>query len=115
MARRSSAVVQVREIAADMEPKFLECRDLMHPWVPHRARRVGRAYERTLFCPRCTAEKDQQIDSQGTIVSSRIRYPEGYVMKGVGHLRSDARAELRLASIQGQVRTGGWQGEQAVS
>lgn len=92
-----------------MAVEYIECRDLKHPWRGFKAREAGAGFQRTLRCARCGAEKDQELNRRGHVIyTSSVRYPEGYLLKGQGAMSSDARDELRLASVRNQVNGGGW-------
>lgn len=77
--------------------KFLLCRDLMHAWAPHTAKKVKGGYLRTLRCARCRSIKEQTLDKWGYVTGSKMLYVEGYLMPaGSGRLSKNDRASLRL-------------------
>lgn len=77
------------------------CRDNAHAWSYHTARKVGRQYERSLLCTRCSTIKTQLLDSRGVILKTGYSYPENYVRpKGSGRLTRDDRAQLRILTLK---------------
>lgn len=83
------------------DPGHMLCRDLLHAWRPHTARRVGKGYERTLECERCGTLKVQRLTRTGLIANSGMRYPKGYLApKGHGVFSKDERARLRKLNLQ---------------
>jgi hypothetical protein len=88
--------------SAALPEDFLLCRDLGHTWRPASARWVPEvsAYERTMRCGRCRAEREQTLSAGGLILSGHYRYESGYTTPpGSGMLGSEGRGALRLESI----------------
>jgi hypothetical protein len=88
--------------ANSLPEEFLLCRDLGHTWRPASARWAPdlNAYERTMRCGRCRAERSQVLSAGGLILSGHYHYENGYTApSGTGSLGSDGRGTLRLASI----------------
>jgi hypothetical protein len=84
-----------------LQPDFLLCRDLMHPWQPYDAKIDRKAGEihRILKCPRCATERDQVLNMDGSIIRNSYRYPDGYQMEGVGQLSARDRAHVRMLNM----------------
>ncbi len=78
---------------SSLRPEHLECRSMGHAWSHVDDRdHVTRASTRQIVrfwrdeqCLRCAAERSREIDLQDprtiTIRSTRMRYPEGYVLR----------------------------------
>ena len=77
-----------------------ECRDWRHSWRPYRAWKIRGGFEEHRQCAVCGAVVVRLLDSRGYQTSRRIQYPDGYVVKGMGRLTEDDRAELRLAGVR---------------
>ena len=92
---------EVEQFVGTLPTEYVQCRELGHPWQPHTAQRLDYGFERTLLCPRCTAEKRQTLDSRGHQVGApKIEYPEGYLnTPGHGRIDGTGRDAIRLASI----------------
>jgi hypothetical protein len=88
--------------SASLPEEFLLCRDLGHTWRPASARWVPdlNAYERSMRCGRCRAERTQTLSPGGLILSGSYHYETGYTAPaGTGALGQDGRGALRLESI----------------
>lgn len=88
--------------SASLPEEFLLCRDLGHTWRPASARWVPdlNAYERTMRCGRCRAERSQTLSAGGLILSGHYHYEAGYTAPaGTGSLGSEGRGTLRLESV----------------
>lgn len=85
----------------DLPDRFVGCRELRHQWQYFRAaREENGTYYRVLRCRNCRAEREQTLDSRGFPVSTRLKYPDGYLApKGFGRLDADDLAQLRLHAI----------------
>lgn len=93
-----------------MPETHLHCRDYGHAWRPFTARYVPaeRAYEQSLRCSRCKAQRHRLLDSHGSVIRSGYDYPDGYLVQGLGRLTGDDRGLVRLASIRADIeRKGG--------
>lgn len=77
-----------------------ECRDWRHRWEPWRAWKMRGGYEEHRRCTQCGATVVRLLDSRGYQISRRILYPDGYLVRGMGRLTEDDRAELRLAGVR---------------
>lgn len=78
----------------------LLCRDLGHNWEPYTAKQVGKGYERVLYCHTCGALKSQSLDKTGLILSTRISYPDGYLLpKGLPRMTREDKGLVRIATI----------------
>lgn len=77
----------------------LLCRDIRHSWEPFNAWKEGRGYVRVLRCSRCGSYRIQQLDSRGYVLTTRIRYSQGYVRTDAGRLTRDEQADLRLTNL----------------
>ena len=91
----------------DIPDEYLLCRDLGHSWAPHDVRVSRKAGEihRILQCRSCPTQRVQILDMNGYRKSSKYVYPEDmdkeatpYKLKGVGHLRIDDLAAIRVMS-----------------
>ena len=76
----------------------------MHSWEPYNARELkrGRVIERVLRCERCKTLKKQTLvikRGRAFLSAGRYSYPEGYLIKGMGHVTQDDRAKLRFRTI----------------
>lgn len=93
----------VRAFAEGLPAAYLECRDLMHNWLPFD---IGRhrdgGYERTLRCSRCKCRKTQHLSVDGMLIGGgRMQYPDGYLSEdGLGRLDGAARGAMRSVSVQ---------------
>ena len=84
----------------DILDEFLLCRDLGHAWAPHDvrvSRKLGEIH-RVLQCRSCPTQRTQVLSMDGEIRRNRYEYPEGYVLRGLGHLSVADRAAVRVAS-----------------
>ena len=98
MARRLVAVEEPIADVTSLDDNVLWCRTERHQWAWQRdviADGEGvQAFDRTLLCRTCGAEKVKTISTRSfTVTRSRIRYPIGYLIKGSG--RIDASAVYR--------------------
>lgn len=97
------AGVTIDERTKSMTPKVINCRAWRHWWLvipsPHNRRgeianmaRQG-LRERHLKCQQCGADRHIVLDIDGGVVSTTIKYPEGYLVEaGTGKLAlGDAR------------------------
>lgn len=93
--------VSFDEAIESMTGSILECRELGHTWKPLRAAfsKKAKTYARTLRCPRCHTEREQELSARGTVISNHYVYPDGYLIKGLGAMVGDNRDKLRLASL----------------
>lgn len=91
----------VASFAHGLEDNYLQCRELGHNWRRWVARWVADqdAYERALRCPRCGAERWQTLSDRGSVLTNNYKYPEEYVIKGLGRIVGDGRDALRLESL----------------
>jgi len=98
----------------DIPDEYLACRDLGHAFQPWDVRRFRQEYERVLRCSRCSTFKTQVLDRRGYIQRSWYQYPEqqmenghaAYVLKGIGRMTVDMRAEIRVMSSEQMRKTG---------
>ncbi|GAA4907974.1 hypothetical protein [Streptomonospora salina] len=86
--------------AAEMGEYVLECRDVGHIWKDWTVARLRHGFEQTMRCSQCGTERVRFIDPEGYIDSSHYRYPDGYLVHGLGRLTVDHRAALRLELLQ---------------
>ncbi len=103
--RRSRVAADIDPRTEEMSEDALACRSDGHWWRKLPPRKRGRVEARDLadrgllerlgICARCNAERTQLIDRETReTVSSVMRYPENYLLKGVNTgrlLRRDAR------------------------
>ena len=91
----------VQEFAESLPERFLYCREMGHNWKPFSAGRYkDGGFERVLRCTRCRCRRIQSISSRGLIVASSYEHPDGYLLKGLGHIVGEGRGLLRLESIK---------------
>lgn len=91
----------VQAFAESLPERFLYCREMGHNWRPFSAGRYqDGGFERILRCTRCRTQRIQGISSRGFIISSRYVHPDGYLVKGMGHIWGEGRGILRLESIK---------------
>lgn len=91
---------EVRDFAADLSDKYLECRDTGHIWRRRAAtwsNTLGE-YRRVHRC-RCGCERTQRLSDKGAILSSTIHYPDGYLHSGMGRIVGEGRDALRLETM----------------
>lgn len=85
----------------------LLCRDtaLHHAWTMTTAHRIKGGFERVFSCPRCKTTKYQELDLSGTILRTRMKYPEGYLKpKGSGRSTAADNAGLRAEIMRRLVK-----------
>lgn len=108
MTRRGLAVVKQSESVdvdhaiAGMSDAHLQCRDFGHSWRPYDVTSVPQqhAYREALLCGRCKTLRLRLIDARGFQLATSYRYPDTYLVKGLGRLDETDRATLRLAALQ---------------
>jgi hypothetical protein len=91
----------------DLPPTYVRCRTWRHAWGPYDVETLPRrsGYVQTLRCERCGALRWYTLDRRGDVTSrGGRRYPDGYLLRGIGRLDEDDRARLRLMSVEGQIR-----------
>ena len=71
-----------------------------HAWQSYTAHydKKLRVYVRVLLCARCETHRIQNIAPTGQVISSRYRYPEGYLFKDG---RTITKEEIRLLGLGG--------------
>jgi hypothetical protein len=88
-ARRRLAVVPALDLTA-LEDDFLWCRTERHWWKWQRDSLAEEedAFDRTLACARCGAEKTKTISTTTFQITKHHspRYPAGYLIKGSGRI-----------------------------
>lgn len=92
-ARRLAVVNEVIPDVTTLDDSVLWCRTERHLWRWERDALIKdvEAFTRTLGCERCGAEKVKTISTRSfTVTSSRIRYPQGYLIKGSGRITASA-------------------------
>jgi hypothetical protein len=99
MARRLVAVEEPIADVTSLDDNVLWCRTERHQWGWQRdviaEDTDAQAFDRTLLCRTCGAEKVKTISTRSfTVTKTRIRYPIGYLIKGSG--RIDASAVYRV-------------------
>lgn len=66
--------------AAGLTNGVLTCREhRRHDWRPASVRRAGRGFYRLEKCSDCGSQREQDLDSRGLVVSSRVNYVENYL------------------------------------
>lgn len=94
-------VKEVTRHARGWSDSVLLCRTYGHQWTPGYARYNGRYKYWAVMekCGRCDAERHRELDQRGKRTSSYIRYPEGYLLEGMGRIVGEARDMLLLTTI----------------
>ena len=93
-------VDEVKDFAAELPDRFLECREMGHNWRPHTGKYVdGDSVERTLRCSRCYTKRVQEISLQGVVLRRHYEHPEGYLHVGMGRIVGEGRDALRVESL----------------
>lgn len=93
-------VKEVKKAARGMEDAFVHCRTMGHVWAQRTVEHVKEGFYQLLGCKTCPTTKEQIINRRGEIIHSHINYAEGYLIKGLGRLRADTKAVLRLESVK---------------
>jgi hypothetical protein len=98
----------VEALAAEMDPWFLECRELGHNWRNWTARRTDDGtYDRGLKCARCGSVRWQEISIRGVVLRERREYPDGYLSpRGFGRISADGKDALRVESLRRELGDG---------
>lgn len=93
---------EVRKAVEGMSDDMLLCRRMrQHSWTPSAASKVRGGYREVLVCTRCEAVKERKYNGRGHVMDyGTVRYPEGYLLKGVGRLGEAGRDVINLASLQ---------------
>ena len=79
----------------------ISCRVYGHNWRPLTVRHSPGVFTIMQRCGRCGNGRQQDVNERGYPVSQwRMTYQEGYLLKNVGRVGTDARAVLRLATLQ---------------
>lgn len=83
--------------AAGFDDSMLHCRGRTHDWVIRQVSEIsGYMYEILEACRYCKAQKTYEKNlATGRESPHRIKYPEGYLLKGVGHLPAGTKAMFR--------------------
>ncbi len=88
-------IKQAAETLAATEEKFLECRDLRHPWtVVGNPFYVGAEIHRRLVCDRCGTTATDRWSAKGLRIARTYTYAKGYQAKGVRIRPIDVRKEV---------------------
>lgn len=98
-----ATVRDVKRAVRDMDDAYLRCRDMGHNWRQARVEKVGRGYERTLYCSSCKTNRHQTLNRYGVVETNHYSYADGYQIKGLGRVNGDAKSALRLASLQNAI------------
>jgi hypothetical protein len=94
--------VDVEKFLQDLPEEYMVCRDIRHRW-PDRPDDVGwldqryQIYWRIHRCERCTAERYQELEA-GMVFKSTIKYPRGFLLRGLGRINGDGLAVVRMTS-----------------
>lgn len=91
--------------ARSLSDEHLTCRAGNHAWAASYAERVRGGYNRTEKCRNdCGCERYQELDRWGLVIKSNIRYPKGYLLKGIGRLTGMAKGAVRVEAIERVIR-----------
>lgn len=93
--------LDVERAVAQLAVEYAQCRDYGHQWQPSNAEWLAadQCYRVTLKCPRCTTIRTLLRNRRGTQLESHYDYPDGYSIKGLGHLSGTDRDQIRLRSM----------------
>lgn len=95
----------IEQAISAMDMTFVHCRDYGHNWGPHTARKVRGGFERELRCRNCGGTQFQLLDNDCEPVKKPSRrYPEGYLVHGLGRLTGHDRAVVRKVSTLDMIR-----------
>lgn len=81
---------------------FLQCRAWQHTWnlEAGQVERTGRTYLWEVPCTVCGAVKTRMLSSDGKIMRSSYKYPNGYLAAGEMMLDEKARGMVRLSVLE---------------
>lgn len=84
-----------------MASEHLQCRDVGHHWRPWDAYRLprGRGYDQRMRCGCCATVRHRVLDRTGDVIRQSYRYPDGYLVDGVGRLTGADRGTLRIRDL----------------
>jgi hypothetical protein len=91
---------------AAMPAQFVACRDYRHAWQPHDAYRIRGGYDTRVQCGRCETVRHRILNARGEVISSRLIYPDGYLLSGLGRLTGTDQGRVRLAGLAPILRDG---------
>lgn len=97
----------LKQTVAEMDDKFLLCRDGRHLYPTYKVREVERGvFEQTFTCARdCGASVVKHIDRGGYILDRKVKYQnKDYLLTGFGRATQATKAMMRLESIQRVIR-----------
>lgn len=95
--------IDATRVAEAVSDVSIVCRDLSHAWTPHGASVIDGGFLRTLRCRVCRTLRDEVLTSTGTVVARAYRYPQGYVIKGMGRITGEVKDALRLQAVLGSL------------
>lgn len=90
----------VAKAVENMTAEQVHCRTLGHVWAHRQVTRILGGYEQVLGCKNCSSEKIQMINKKGEVQESKLRYSPGYLLKGLGRLKAETKAIVRVASLE---------------
>lgn len=95
------------ERAHQLKDAYVTCRTIGHAWRPMTAswHPDQGAYYAAYRCTRCRTERRCWYDRHGRPASTSYDYPEGYAMKGLGHLDADDRGTIRIEALTRMLAT----------
>lgn len=82
------------ELDASYPEKFLDCRDLRHPWQRVGSYHLSGDIIRVLHCPRCGTDRRDKWAPSGYRRPSTYDYPDGYRIGDGGASALDVRQEV---------------------
>jgi hypothetical protein len=93
--------LDVERAVGQLPQIYAMCRDYGHQWEPSNAEwlQAEQVYRVTLKCPRCTTLRTLLRNRRGSQLESHYDYPDGYTIKGLGHLSGTDRDQIRLRSM----------------
>jgi hypothetical protein len=98
---KQSEAVDVEHAIAGMPDSHLMCRDFGHSWRPHHVEHVPQRgeYIEQLVCARCRTIRTRLVSPTGHQLANSYKYPDNYLIQGLGRLDEDDRATLRLSAL----------------
>lgn len=91
----------VKKAAKTMPDEHVHCRTLGHVYATRKVEPIKNGgYFEVVQCVTCTFSKETTYDRYGYMTGQKTFYPDGYLLKGLGRLRTDTRAVLKVDSLK---------------
>src|SRR5262245_22304647 len=82
----------------------LHCRSWTHSWRNHAVTHTPGLYEVTQRCNVCGTTRRMTMNDYGRVVVPwKHSYTSGYLLRGVGSVSPDGRAQIRLGALRNTV------------